>query len=541
MTREEAFMPSDSEKRAAILAVSRFGADRQRVQTAYQAVQQAHAQGKTADLLELLVGQALLTRAQALELRNALDVTQVDPNQPQRPKSRTPATPTTSVSAPTRDGIFELNTLGRYRILRRLGEGGMGSVYLGYLEEEDQQVAIKVLADQLASNHGYVERFYREAKSGSLLSHPNIVRCITVGQDKPTGKHYLVMEFVDGPSAHALLDCFGKLPVADAVHVVLDIAHALEHAHSRNIVHRDIKPDNILITRAGLAKLADLGLSKRTDENSHLTGTRQAFGTPHYMPYEQAVNAKLADGRSDIYALGATLYHLVTGEVPFPGDSHLEVVDKKEKGTFVPASRINPEVPPVLDRILNKMLAREARDRYQTASELIIDLERSHLAAAVPSFVDPDQALRDPTVRARLTSPTEATRPDLEAPVGHGLIAGGEIWSLRYRGEDGRRQKALLSTDQIHEQLSDGRLPPDAEVILRGADGYQPMSRIPEFRQAVDRAQRRLTLSKVRTTEFCGRAPAKGPRSRGWRWLWFGMGGFMFVAAMTFVVWKLVA
>jgi serine/threonine-protein kinase len=533
-------MPTDSEKRAAVLAVSRFGADKQRVQTVYQAVQQAHARGQRADLLDQLVGQALLTQAQALELRNALDVTQVDPNQPARPKSSTPPTPTSSPSPPIKDGIFELNTLGRYRILRRLGEGGMGSVYLGYLEEEDQQVAIKVLADQLASNQGYVERFYREAKSGSLLNHPNIVRCITVGQDKPTGKHYLVMEFVDGASAHALLDCFGKLPVGDAVHLILDIAHALEHAHSRNIIHRDIKPDNILITRAGLAKLADLGLSKRTDENSHLTGTRQAFGTPHYMPYEQAVNAKQADGRSDTYALGATFYHLVTGEVPFPGDSHLDVVDKKEKGTFVPASRINPEVPAELDRILNKMLAREPRDRYQTASELIVDLERSHLAVAVPSFVDPDQALRDPTVRARLTSPTEATRPDLEAPVGQGLIAGGDVWSLRYRGSDGRRQKALLSTDQIHQQLSDGRLPPDAEVILRTDDGYQPISHIPQFHEAVNRVQRRRALSRVRTTEFNGRASAHAPPAGGRRWLWFGM-GFVFVAAMTFVVWKFVA
>src|SRR5262249_2236095 len=160
-------------------------------------------------------------------------------------------------------------------------------------------------------------------KSGALLNHPNIVRNLTVGQDRATGKHYLVLEYVDGPSAHALLDRFGRLPVGDAVHVALDVARALEHAHSRNVVHRDIKPDNILITTSGVAKLSDLGLAKRTDEASHLTGARQGFGTPYYMPYEQAMNARLADGRSDIYALGATLYHLVTGEVPFPGSSHL--------------------------------------------------------------------------------------------------------------------------------------------------------------------------------------------------------------------------
>src|SRR5205807_2882886 len=134
---------------------------------------------------------------------------------------------------------------------------------------------------------------------------------------------------------------------------------ALEHAHSRHVVHRDIKPDNILLTRSGVAKLADLGLAKRTDEVSHLTATRQGFGTTAYMPYEQAVNARYADGRSDIYALGATLYHLVTGQVPFPGENHLEVVEKKNQGYFRSARVAEPGIPIALDQILGKMLARQ--------------------------------------------------------------------------------------------------------------------------------------------------------------------------------------
>jgi serine/threonine-protein kinase len=318
-------------------------------------------------------------------------------------------------AAPPAPAEPEPRALGDYRILRRLGQGGMGAVYLGYHKGQDRSVAIKVLSDALVPQRAAVERFYREGRSGSWLDHPNIVRSLEVGQDSATGKHFLVLEYVDGPSAHALLDRRGPLPVADAVRIALDVALALEHAHSRHVVHRDIKPDNILLTLSGVAKLADLGLAKRTDEVSHLTATRQGFGTTAYMPYEQAVNARYADGRSDIYALGATLYHLLTGQVPFPGENHLEVIDKKRQGAYAPASSVNPAVPRALDRVLSRMLASDPRERYQTASELIVDLERSRLAAAVPSFADPALAATDPLVQERAGG-AEPTKLDPEAP-----------------------------------------------------------------------------------------------------------------------------
>jgi serine/threonine protein kinase len=474
-------MLPESEKRAAQLAVSRYGAEGARVQRIHQQVLQAQARGQKVDLLDLLVQQKLLTPAQAQELRAGLDTTQADANQPRPPTNGTPAP-----AAALANG--EIRRLGNYRILRRLGEGGMSSVYLGYQEGENQYVALKVLPDHLATNQVSLDRFYREARSGALLNHPNIVRNLAAGQDKATGKYYLVMEYVDGVSALELLQRHGRLSVGDAVHIILDVARALEHAHSRNIVHRDIKPDNILITLSGIAKLSDLGLAKRTDEASHLTAARQGFGTPYYMPYEQAMNAKYADGRSDIYALGATLYHLATGELPFPGSNHLEIVEKKNVGTYLPASSHTPGVPTVLDDILARMLAREPSDRYQTASELIVDLERANLAAKMPSFVDANRAMQDPLVRERVTAPAQPTAPDLQLGnrlPGVELHKGSpDIWYLRYRDAGGQWCKAKATTQQVLQRLRDRRFPQEIEASHNHNGGFQPLADFAEFHSA---------------------------------------------------------
>jgi serine/threonine protein kinase len=426
-----------------------------------------------------------------------------------------------AVPRPPSDPLHEPRSLGDYRILRRLGEGGMGAVYLAYHEREGKQVALKVLPDALASNQAYVERFYREARSGAALNHPNIVRCIDATQDRLTGKHYLVLEFVDGISALALLDKGSPLAIGDAVHIALDIARGLEHAHSRNIVHRDIKPDNILITRSGVAKLSDLGLAKRTDEISHLTATRQGFGTPHYMPYEQALNARSADARSDIYALGATLYHLVAGEVPFPGVNHLEVMDKKNVGTFPPASMHNPMVPPQLDEILERMLAREPRDRYQTASELIVDLERSRLASPVPSFADPDLARKDPWVQACMSSSAQPTVPDLAgivapAPEANGAANGkGDVWYLRRRDREGNWRTAQATTRQLLRHLRAGRLRSRVEASRTAEGVFRSLDAYPQFRN-VKPAKPRRKKSKQIARPAAAAAPATASGLRRW-------------------------
>jgi serine/threonine-protein kinase len=477
-------MLTEAEKRAAKLAVSRYGADRERVQRVFHAVSRALARGERANLLEGLVVEQLLTASQAEELRLALDATHPDINRPHQ-------APAAANGTPRADGLpAHVRSLAGFRILRKLGEGGMGAVYLAYQEDGHRQVAVKVLAEALASSKAYLDRFYREARSGALLSHVNIVRNLDAGRDEATGLHYLVLEYVDGPSARELLDRHGRLAVPDAVHIALDIARALEHAHSRNVVHRDIKPDNILLTRSGLAKLADLGLAKRTDEASHLTAARQGFGTPYYMPYEQAWNARHADGRSDIYALGATLYHLLTGEVPFPGDSHVEIMHKKDGGYFVPAGDVNPDVPPALDQLLDKMMARDPGDRYQTASELIIDLERCGLAPAMPSFADPDLALQDPVVRQRLAE--QAMPTSLDVRVGPGARQAEEppapdLWFVRYRRQ-GQWCKGRATTEQILKRLRKGRLGADTEAARDLAEPFRPLAVYAEFRAAASPA-----------------------------------------------------
>ncbi len=477
-------MLSETEKRAATIAVSRYGADRRKVQQAVRAVLKAHADGEGTDLFDVLVGQRLITIAQAQELRVALDSTKLDLHSPARNKK--------SDGAAT-DTVEDVSKIGNYRLLRRLGEGGMGEVFLGYQERDNEYVAIKILPDHSSDHQPSVDRFYREAKSGALLDHPNIVRNIAAGQDSATNKHYLVLEYVDGPSAQALLDRLSHLPVGDAVHIIVDIARALEHLHSRNIVHRDIKPSNILITQSGVAKLSDLGLAKRTDETSHLTVAKQGFGTPYYMPYEQAINAKHADARSDIYALGGTLYHLVTGEVPFSAPSHVEIVEKKNLGFYTPASLVNPDVPNRLDQILAKMMARNPRDRYQIASELIVDLERSNLAAAVPTFVDPDLAKSDPSASHWLIAAAEPTCLDMQmqAKLAQRNKADPEIWYVRYRDKHGQPCKAKMTHDQIESRLADGKLSTRVEVSRKHNKGFKPVSAYAEFRKAIKAAPKR--------------------------------------------------
>ncbi len=526
-------MLTEAEKRAAQLAVSRYGADIGRMQRLVRGVLKSRSEGQTVDLVAVLLTEEILSDIQVRELRLGLEKTQIDPNKPtngvERYEVLATVPPLDGVAEPVTGPPIELRSLGEYRILRRLGEGGTGTVFLAYQESENRQVAIKVLSQELARNQPSLDRFYREAKSGALLNHPNIVRNLASGQDQATGYYYLVLEFVDGDSALDLLERFGSVQVADAVYIVLHIARALEHAHSRNVVHRDIKPGNILITQGGVPKLADLGLAKRTDETSHLTHARQGFGTPYYMPYEQAMNAKYADARSDIYALGATFYHLLVGDVPFPGVNHLEIVDRKALGDFAPASAVNPDVPKALDAVLAKMLAKEPKRRYQTASELIVDLERTNLAASVPSFVNPEVAMRDPVVRKLLTSPAQTTFPDIRKAEGQ-ASQRAEVWNLRFRNAAGEIASVQLDLEQIEARLRDGSLPRPLHAAPAPSEEFQPLEHFPQLYVLVNNL---APVTDAATTQLSLEVDTALSWADSVLWWWVAIGA---VAAILFLL-----
>ncbi len=502
-------MMTEVEIRAAGLAVSQYGVDPVDVERITNMVLDGRARGEQITLFTLLEDEGLLASQQIHDLRFGLDQTHIDPH---------------AAPPPGDVDLRRLKRLGDYRVLRLLGEGGMGAVFLAFNETEQKQVALKVLSSEMARQHTNLDRFLREAKSGTILNHPNIVRNLASGKDRATGLHFIVLEYVDGETAQHWLEQQGRLKVGDAFHIILDIARALEYAHSRSIIHRDIKPGNILIAESGLAKLSDLGLAKRLDEVSNLTQTKQGFGTPYYMPYEQAINAKSADARSDIYALGSTLYHLISGEVPFSGDNPMEIVDKKAVGFFLPASAVAEGIPDAVDRILTRMMARDPGDRYQTASEVIVDLERAKLAAGVLSFVSSDKAMRDPHIRQRLTTPAQATLADLQQPRTKEEV--DDLWFVRYRNKEGKWAKAKLSRKSIVERWRAKRLGDDAGVSGSASGPFLPLREVfaeiePESKSASKRGASRR---------------AKKPDPRYW---WFVGGGAagLFLIVVAIAIW----
>jgi tRNA A-37 threonylcarbamoyl transferase component Bud32 len=275
-----------------------------------------------------------------------------------------------------RDGRAGLVIPG-YEILGTLCDGAMGRVLKARQASVDRIVAIKVLPVDLARDREHTERFRREAAIAARLSHPHIINTIDAGQ--ADGRPYLIMEYVEGETIQDYLDVHPVFPERAALRIVLALAEALEHLHRRGFIHRDIKPANVMLTRDGGVKLLDLGLARPTaDEDWGVTEAGMGVGTPFYVSPEQVRGQIDADIRSDIYSLGATLYHMVTGRAPYQGRTTAEVLRKLLDPKAPPASpgAINPGLSCGLDAVIGAMMARNKEGRYRHPGDLILDLQR---------------------------------------------------------------------------------------------------------------------------------------------------------------------
>ncbi len=300
-------------------------------------------------------------------------------------------------------------TLGDFRILRRIGQGGMGQVYLAEQISLKRHVALKLLKPELAANEISLKRFKQEAESVARVTHANIVQIYAINQTG--GLHYMALEYVEGKNLREFLEKKGTVDVLFGLRVMNQVAAALQRASELGIVHRDIKPENILLTRKGEVKVADFGLSRCFSETQgvHLTQSNVTMGTPLYMSPEQVEGKKTIDHRSDIYSFGVTCYHMFAGHPPFRGTSPHLVAAQHVQAEAQPLAEIRPDLPADLCAIIAKMMAKQPEARYQTAREILRDVSRLRDAVAVAGSGAVAQTMQ--------SGVGEAAAPSLSAPI----------------------------------------------------------------------------------------------------------------------------
>jgi serine/threonine protein kinase len=328
--------------------------------------------------------------------------------------------------------------IGPYRVLERLGFGAMSNVYLCRHQATPGRVAVKVLATMQAKNSTALKRFYREARAASALDHPNLVRVRDIDWDGDT--EYMVMDYVDGSSIQDIVKQFGQMDVTRAAHYIAQAAKGLQYAHERGLVHRDIKPGNLLIDRQGTVKILDMGLARFTEEDgAQLTQGGEVLGTPEYAAPEQAVDSHNVDIRADIYALGAVFYFMLTGTAPYSEEkSAAGKLLAKEKRPPRPIRESRPEAPEELVAVVDKMMARDRTQRYATPSEVVAALatwtqtpidpppeqEMPQLSLAARSDQAPAPR-RTPVSKKQPVPAEDDESPEEEAPSNMGWLAQG--------------------------------------------------------------------------------------------------------------------
>jgi eukaryotic-like serine/threonine-protein kinase len=307
-----------------------------------------------------------------------------------------------------------------YRILKKLGSGAMATVFLAKQLSLDRYVAIKVLPKKFSTNEKFIERFYKEGRAAARLNDQNIVGAYDVG--KAGEHHYFVMEYVDGDTVYDRIVAKKRFSESEAIDVVKQVASALKHAHQQGFIHRDIKPKNIMISRSGVVKLADLGLARAmSDKEAAEAESGRAYGTPYYISPEQIRGEVHIGPQADVYGLGATFYHMVTGRVPYEGRNPSEVMHRHLKAELTPPDHINTQLSAGCAQVIEMMLTKNPKDRYQSAKDLLTDLdlvrngEPPHFArpkldlASIVTANQPGQGAAAPTVVARASSASNPT------------------------------------------------------------------------------------------------------------------------------------
>lgn len=343
--------------------------------------------------------------------------------------------------------------LGKYKLLEVLGQGGMGGVLKAEQPSVNRIVALKIMVKQLVNNEQARSRFQREIRSAAALNHPNIVSAIDA--DCVGDRHFFVMEYVDGKDLKIWIKEYGRLPIDWSAECIRQAALGLQHAHEQGIVHRDIKPSNVLVTtnpETGelTVKILDLGLARFASEleaDGDVTHTGQIMGSPDYIAPEQAQNARTADVRSDIFGLGCTFFHLLTGELPFHGANVMEKLMTRATTDAPHAASLRPEIPPALDQLVAKMLVRDPNGRIQTSGEVAAELGafRSGAGVATTSEEMPTAPV-DASNKSTITPKADETLNDFFEQLTNNVVADAPSYSHSTSRRQKKKSPAMVVT-----------------------------------------------------------------------------------------------